>query len=108
MFIHFQIPSDPLSYHLTSVTASKEAECLSSRSMDRMWFFLQAIWRGVKPFWRHRENSSQLDYTYVQSRGLLSSSFLLYTEGSDYTVIVSEINFIEIYRVILISHLTAQ
>lgn len=39
------------SRHLTSVTASKEAECLSSRSMDRMWFFLQAIWRGVKPFW---------------------------------------------------------
>ncbi|TNN86276.1 hypothetical protein EYF80_003361 [Liparis tanakae] len=30
---------------LTSVTASREAECLSSRSMDRMWFFLQAIWR---------------------------------------------------------------
>lgn len=51
------------SCHLTSVTASKEAECLSSRSMDRMWFFLQAIWRGVKPFWEHRENSSQLVYT---------------------------------------------
>lgn len=40
-----------LSCDLTSVTASREAECLSSRSIDRMWFFLQAICRGVKPFW---------------------------------------------------------
>lgn len=39
------------SHGLTSVTASREAECLSSRSIDLMWFFLQAICRGVKPFW---------------------------------------------------------
>lgn len=58
-FIFRVFPSWP--HHLTSVTASKEAECLSSRSMDRMWFFLQAIWRGVNPFWRHGEKSLQLD-----------------------------------------------
>ena len=28
---------------LTSVTASREAECLSSRSRDLVWFFLQAM-----------------------------------------------------------------
>lgn len=35
---------------LTSVTASNDAECLRRRSITRMWFFLQAICKGVKPF----------------------------------------------------------
>lgn len=35
---------------LTSVTASMEAPVFSSSSMTRIWFFLQAMCKGVKPF----------------------------------------------------------
>lgn len=42
------------SYSLTSVTASKDAACLSRRSITRMWFFLQAICNGVKPFCQNK------------------------------------------------------
>lgn len=59
-FFRVKTPTPKMDYycfflydHLTSVTASRDAECFSSRSIDRMWFFLQAIWRGVKPFWGH-------------------------------------------------------
>lgn len=45
--------STPPANSLTSVTASIDAECLSRRSITRMWFFLQAICRGVKPFWKN-------------------------------------------------------
>lgn len=34
----------------TSVTASMEAPVFSSSSMTRIWFFLQAMCKGVKPF----------------------------------------------------------
>jgi hypothetical protein len=34
----------------TSVTASIEAPVFSSSSMTRIWFFLQAMCKGVKPF----------------------------------------------------------
>lgn len=35
---------------LTSVTACMDAPCFKRSSMTLMRFFLQAIWRGVKPF----------------------------------------------------------
>lgn len=44
----------------TSVTASMEAPVFSSSSITRMWFFLQAIWRGVKPFCRQTDGQSFL------------------------------------------------
>lgn len=43
----------------TSVTASNDAECFSRRSITRMWFFLQAMCKGVKPFWNEKQNTKK-------------------------------------------------
>lgn len=37
--------------NLTSVIACMEAPYLTSSSITFTLFFLQAMWRGVKPFW---------------------------------------------------------
>lgn len=42
----------------TSVTASMEAPVFRSNSITRMWFFLQAMWRGVKPFYGQNDHQS--------------------------------------------------
>lgn len=42
----------------TSVTASMEAPVFRSNSITRTWFFLQAMWRGVKPFYRQNDHQS--------------------------------------------------
>lgn len=63
-----QRPCAHLQNSPTSVTASMEAPVFSSSSMTRMWFFLQAICKGVKPFCSpaHRETDKQELTTLAQ------------------------------------------
>lgn len=47
----------------TSVTACIDAPCFSSSSITFTLFFLQAIWRGVKPFCEHKHALLDWDTT---------------------------------------------
>lgn len=68
--VHGQSPSAHLQGAPTSVTASMEAPVFSSSSMTRMWFFLQAICKGVKPFCSptHKETDKQELTTLAEGR----------------------------------------
>lgn len=46
---------NPVSFSLTSVTAWMDAPCFSSSSITLILFFLQAMWSGVKPFYRKKK-----------------------------------------------------
>lgn len=49
-----QIGIKQKSCSLTSVTAWMDAPCFSSSSITLILFFLQAMWSGVKPFYREK------------------------------------------------------